>query len=226
VPPRAQTYVPQRVAGALWPSGSPRPLRPVGCMRGLDSDERILPRSPLRASWIPAKAPAFADELARTHTLYRQRYVSGSTAVRAVRIVRSTFRAEIGEQRIAPGSLSQHDVTMQRVRYRVPLAILAGERLSVRTKRIGFPMSKDRKHTLPNVALHALSASKNGQLLSESRYHNRQSEACCCCLTTCASAAGPHVGARTNLRFLGGALGGRRPSGAPRPCSPSAACAG
>ena len=33
----AQTYVPQRAPGALWPSGGWRPLRPVGCMRGLDS---------------------------------------------------------------------------------------------------------------------------------------------------------------------------------------------
>jgi hypothetical protein len=36
VPTRAQTYVPWRARGALWPSGGRRPLRPVGCMRGLD----------------------------------------------------------------------------------------------------------------------------------------------------------------------------------------------
>jgi hypothetical protein len=35
VPARAQTYVPQRAHGGLWPSGRSRPLRPVGCMRGL-----------------------------------------------------------------------------------------------------------------------------------------------------------------------------------------------
>jgi len=31
----AQSYVPQRAHGALWPSGGWRPLRPVGCIRGL-----------------------------------------------------------------------------------------------------------------------------------------------------------------------------------------------
>jgi hypothetical protein len=36
VPP-AQTYVPQRVAGALRPHRNSAPIRPVGCMRGLDS---------------------------------------------------------------------------------------------------------------------------------------------------------------------------------------------
>jgi len=45
-------------------------------------------------------------------------------------------------------------------------------------------------------------------------------------LTTCASAAGDHARARTTLRFLSGATGGRRLSGAPRPSGPSAACAG
>jgi hypothetical protein len=34
-PARAQTYVPQRAPGALWPRGGRRPFRPVGCMRGL-----------------------------------------------------------------------------------------------------------------------------------------------------------------------------------------------
>jgi len=45
-------------------------------------------------------------------------------------------------------------------------------------------------------------------------------------LTTCASAAGDHAGARTNLRFLSGSIGGCRPHGVPRSSGLSAACAG
>ena len=39
---RAQTFVPQRAPGALWPRGTQRPLRPVGCMRGLGGAGRAL----------------------------------------------------------------------------------------------------------------------------------------------------------------------------------------
>jgi hypothetical protein len=39
-PAPAQTYVPQRAHGALWPSVRLRLSRPVGCMRGLGSRPR------------------------------------------------------------------------------------------------------------------------------------------------------------------------------------------
>jgi len=42
VPP-AQTYVPQRATGVLWPHRSDAPIRPVGCMRGLGSIRAMQP---------------------------------------------------------------------------------------------------------------------------------------------------------------------------------------
>jgi hypothetical protein len=44
VPAHAQPFVPHRARGALWPEGDRRPLRPVGCMRGLDSSCVVLTR--------------------------------------------------------------------------------------------------------------------------------------------------------------------------------------
>ena len=107
MPGRAQTYVPQRALDALSPSGGWRPIRPVGCIRGLGRafpGPRNLAREPaavlVDASWeLASKLIELIDDTCEPLLAFE---ISVSEYVRNTSVILLAHSQEVPEVAPAP----------------------------------------------------------------------------------------------------------------------------